>query len=336
VSSIRAIAVDWSGARDPRRTMWLAEAVQGRIVRLESGRRQGELVDHLLQEAKSDPRLVVGLDFAFSLPSWYLEALGIPSAPALWSLVAREALTERMARQGLAQWLANPEPPFWGRAGKAAAGLTPEREFRRTDLDIRRLGFPAQSVFKLVGAGHVGTGSLRGMPALDRLRRGGFAVWPFDESRLPLVVEIYPRALMEAVTKSSEVERRRHLSLRRITGEEADAAAASEHAFDALVSALAMDEHVQEFLTLERAPEDELEGRIWTPRPGADGALPRAELVRRLAEVSHRSWMRQAHRDKGIPFEDLIPDVTEHDLERAEDTVRELERLGVVSFRPES
>ena len=91
-----------------------------------------------------------------------------------------------------------------------------------------------------------------------------------------------------------------------------------------------MDGHVQEFVNLEPAREDELEGRIWTPRPSC------AELVRRLAEVWHQSWMRQAHRDKGIPLEELTPGVTEHDLERAEDTVRELKRLGLVRFRAES
>lgn len=55
--------------------------------------------------------------------------------------------------------------------------------------------------------------------------------------------------------------------------------------------------------------------------------LTREHLVARLAEVSHETYMRQARRDKGLT--DLDPEVTEHDRERAEDTVRELERLGV-------
>lgn len=57
--------------------------------------------------------------------------------------------------------------------------------------------------------------------------------------------------------------------------------------------------------------------------------ISRDELVERLAEVSHRSWMRQKHRDQGVPVEQLTPEVSEHDRERAEDTVAELERLGV-------
>lgn len=59
--------------------------------------------------------------------------------------------------------------------------------------------------------------------------------------------------------------------------------------------------------------------------------LTRAELVERLAEVSHRTWMRQKAEDapelaaKGLPAE-----VTDHDRQRAEDTVAELERLEVL------
>jgi hypothetical protein len=57
--------------------------------------------------------------------------------------------------------------------------------------------------------------------------------------------------------------------------------------------------------------------------------LTREELVRRLAEVSHRSWITQKVRDYGAVESDLSTEVHEHDLERAEDTVEELERLGL-------
>jgi hypothetical protein len=55
--------------------------------------------------------------------------------------------------------------------------------------------------------------------------------------------------------------------------------------------------------------------------------VTREQPVERLAEVSHETYMRQAERDKG--FRDLDPNVHPHDRERAEDTVRELERLGI-------
>lgn len=57
--------------------------------------------------------------------------------------------------------------------------------------------------------------------------------------------------------------------------------------------------------------------------------IVRDELVRRLAAVSHETWMRQKHRDQGVPLDEIPSDVTDHDLERAEDTVTELEGLGI-------
>jgi hypothetical protein len=57
--------------------------------------------------------------------------------------------------------------------------------------------------------------------------------------------------------------------------------------------------------------------------------IARDDLVRHLAAVSHRTWKRQKHRDQGVPLEELPDAVTDHDLERAEDIVRELEALGL-------
>ena len=58
--------------------------------------------------------------------------------------------------------------------------------------------------------------------------------------------------------------------------------------------------------------------------------MTREELVERLAEVSHATWMRQKSRDQGVSFDELPPAVTAHDRERAEDTVAELERLALL------
>jgi hypothetical protein len=57
--------------------------------------------------------------------------------------------------------------------------------------------------------------------------------------------------------------------------------------------------------------------------------VSRAELVARLAEVSHLTYVRQKNRDHGVSLDQLSLQVTDHDRERAEDTVAELERLGV-------
>ena len=105
---MRLFAVDWSGARvAAQRRIWLAEVRGGALVRLEDGRSREQLGDFLLAEAERDPRLVVGLDFAFSLPSWFLAERGVRGAPELWGCIEREG--ERL--------LAECRPPFWGRPG---------------------------------------------------------------------------------------------------------------------------------------------------------------------------------------------------------------------------
>lgn len=59
--------------------------------------------------------------------------------------------------------------------------------------------------------------------------------------------------------------------------------------------------------------------------------LTRDELVASLARVSHETWMRQKERDLRRDLEELPSktEVADYDLERARDTVAELERLGI-------
>ena len=58
--------------------------------------------------------------------------------------------------------------------------------------------------------------------------------------------------------------------------------------------------------------------------------ITRAQLVERLAEVSHQTWMRQKKEQNPPPPADPDdPTVTRHDRERAEDVVGELERMGL-------
>jgi hypothetical protein len=232
-------------------------------VRLEGGRTRRELVELLIAEAARDPNLVVGLDFAFSLPEWYLRERGLTPS-ALWAALAAESLTPAMQRVGLARWMGAPEPPFWS-TGEQHALLRPDQEFRRTEEEVRALGSRPKSVFQLVGAGQVGRGSLYGMQALHRLAAAGFRVWPFEPAGLPLAVEIFPRLLTGPVRKSSAAERERYLADLPMTPEYRRLAGASEDAFDAAVSALAMSAAAEELAALPDEPEYALEGKIWHP-----------------------------------------------------------------------
>ncbi len=242
--------------------MWLAESRGRKLVRLECGFTREEVVFELIACARRDPSLVVGLDFAFSFPSWFFEEEGVTNVRELWALVARNGES----------WLASCPRPFWGKPmfprPTYAENCSP---WRATESDrIPVAGIRPKSIFQIGGAGTVGTGSLRGMPYLAKLQDAGFAIWPFDRARLPMIVEIYPRYLTGAVDKSSHLARSMYLQARHAHETRAiiDLASSSEDAFDAAVSAASMQRFARDFSRLSRTPRtarDRREGRIWTP-----------------------------------------------------------------------
>jgi hypothetical protein len=258
---LRIVAVDWSGARDgAQRKIWLAEATGSTLVRLECGRNRIELADHLIALATQDPELIVGLDFAFSFPEWFVRDRGLSSGHELW----------RAALDHGEEWLSTSPFPFWGRPRCRRPANIPE-EFRRTDRQVPAVsGIRPKSVFQIGGAGAVGTGSIRGMALLHRLSRNGFAIWPFDRPVRPLLIEIYPRVLTGPVNKSSQTGRRRYLRTHypHVRPDLLEKADASEDAFDAAVSALVMAAQRGNLLALQAADDEveRLEGRIWLPR----------------------------------------------------------------------
>jgi hypothetical protein len=293
------MAIDWSGRSGPdqRRFLWLAEAVDGELVRLEGGRTRAELIELLIAEADRDPDLIVGVDFAFSLPAWYLQQRQL-TPRRLWALLADEALTPTMRQLGLTRWMNRPELPFWI-TGEAHARVGPGQSLRRTEQEVRVPGVQPKSVFQLVGAGQVGRGSLYGMGALHRLASAGFRIWPFEASGLPLVVEIFPRVLTGPVRKNSPSERERYLGTVPMRPDLGRSAAGSEDAFDAAVSALVMAARVEELRTLPDAPGYELEGKIWQPSDalalGTGGRLPQGaygELATAVAAVIREAAAR--------------------------------------------
>jgi hypothetical protein len=291
----RVVGVDWSGDKGPgqRRKIWAGvwTASTGRVT-LEGGRTREELIAWLIEMSKETPRMVVGFDFTFSYPAWFLKELGIGSAPEFWRLVA-DGQGEKWLHRDCA------DVRFWGIPGSQRHGKKPlefcgeyaYRMLRRVEtglkvraemtdpLQIAKIaGIAPKSVFQIGGAGAVGTASLRGMPGLIVLRDAGFRIWPYDEpdvKRAPTVVEIYTRLMTGAVNKSSEVARTAYLAKKRkesamyagLSRLVMAKARASEDAFDALVTAMVMTEHRGEFAGL-RKTEDEvflMEGHTWVP-----------------------------------------------------------------------
>jgi len=252
------VAVDWSGAKDGAATkIWTAVVRDGRLAALENGRDREQVCRFLLDLAAKDPETAVGLDFAFSLPAWFLLERGLAWAPDLWEL----------ARDEGESWLAGCAPPFWGR-GRTRRPILPAH-YRWTDRRIKVGGISPKSVFQIGGAGAVGTGSVRGWPCLKALREGGFKVWPFDAAALPVAFEMYPRLLTGPVVKSSAQARAAYLGRRLplLPPEHLAKATGSEDAFDAAVAAMAMYAFREELRALPPVTDKLLlmEGVIWEP-----------------------------------------------------------------------
>jgi hypothetical protein len=281
----RIVAVDWSGRvdeRGQRRHIWAgvwSKDTAGRArVKLESDRTRAELVERLIEMARETPAMVVGVDFCFSYPAWFVRERGMRSAPEFWKVVLQHG----------EHWLSREcdDVRFWGKPRKKppefCGGNGATRMLRLADwecklpsfIEDRReaekvKGIAPKSPFQIGGAGAVGTGTLRGIPFLPQLRKAGFSIWPFDAPRLPMLVEIYPRLLTGPVRKSVREERVRYLrdrALRTVLTKDAlGQAAESEDAFDAAVSAVRMGERRAEFAKLTRLTSGvrPLEGKVW-------------------------------------------------------------------------
>ncbi|HEV8122661.1 MAG TPA: hypothetical protein VGP80_00285 [Gemmatimonadales bacterium] len=253
------IAVDWSGAaQGVRSKLWLSEVRGSTMTRLECGRDREELTEHLIELKRANPYFVVGLDFAFSFPQWFLETHGLTSAAQLWSL----------ARFKVEEWLRDCPFPFWGKNNTRKP--PDDKHFRWTESTVDAIGgVRPKSVFQVGGAGTVGTGTLRGLPHLKQLQEEGFSIWPFDEPSWPLVVEIYPRLLEGPVRKSNANERALYLEGLdpSIPAELVAKAIQSEDAFDAAISAMAIANEWYSLTKLTRTtdPVLQLEGLIWYP-----------------------------------------------------------------------
>ncbi len=300
----RVVAVDWSGDKGPgqRKKLWAgvwtagAGAGDAGRVRLEGGRTREELIGWLVELARETPRMVVGVDCCFSFPAWFLEEHGCATVFEFWEKVAAGKGEEWLHREC-------GDGRFWGVAGSARTGKRPEefcgeglrRMMRSTDFEnkiavraeggdaeraAKMFGITPKSPFQIGGSGSVGTGSLRAMPWLMKLREAGFRVWPFESSFLgkdrarPLLVEMYTRLLTGPVKKSNTVARLAYLRAKKSDAAYAglsrgvlEKAQGSEDAFDALVCCVEMVRRRSEFAGL-RATRDavlRLEGETWRP-----------------------------------------------------------------------
>ena len=201
-TGVSVVAVDWSGRRtgetppplDGRSRRRRAPAPRGRAHPRAAGRR-ARRPRRPRRPGRRRLRLLL-----LAPPLVPRRARATADAADLWAAAAVDG--ER--------WLRECPPPFWGSTGRprpgrpGAASAGPRRRIAAVG------GIRPKSTFQIGGAGSVGTGSVRGFPALARLRAGGFTIWPFDVAATPPVaVEIYPRALTGPVVKRDLAARRR-------------------------------------------------------------------------------------------------------------------------------
>ena len=267
---VTCIAVDWSGSEGEEAQLahiWLAVAESDSLIRLKNGLTRDEAIAMLVKEIESGDEVVIGFDFAFSFPQWYLLHRKLCCVHELWDLAEREG----------EEWLSGLRWPFWGRPGpyqKRPGNLKDLFQFRQTDRDHR--SSRPKSVFQVYGSGAVGTGTVRGLPALARLQDAGAAIWPFDvpEPGRPSVIEIYPRLFYgrEVINNGSvggRDSRKSYLETHYAHLERhwRDSMIGSADAFDAGVSALVMSAYAGDLRRLEQASQapKSFEGEIWFP-----------------------------------------------------------------------
>ena len=221
--------------------------------------------------------VLAGLAYCFSAPRWFVDQLG-SSVTALWAWAYEVAggddrdkiatdLPEKFRYVSKGEDLRKP--------GEATAAYFRETE-RRVATD---LGVNPASIFEIGGAGSVGALALKGMPMLADLRKKGGAIWPMDDPQLGeglTCVEIFPRAVWTSVypsespqSKKNVMRRWNFIADRRdqgvvITDEQAVELAGDERAFDALLTAWAL----QQYGGATKWVADDVakaEGRIWHP-----------------------------------------------------------------------
>ena len=178
------------------------------------------LLAEILEPLLAEGRVLLGFDFPFGYPRGLADRLGLGAQGLLWRRVwtrladtlvdGTDNANNRFAlAAGLNAALSRGPGPFWGcppsKAGpyltskRPAAGPNALAERRTVEIRVPR----AQSVWKLLGVGCVGSQALTGIPRVWQLRcdaRFAFrsAIWPFetglgDDPRADLVLaEIYP------------------------------------------------------------------------------------------------------------------------------------------------
>ena len=224
------LMVDWSAANAPNRgkdSIWLGLTVRGRhglrLTHLENPATRANATERIIQLAAMNlhrgRRILIGFDFPFGFPAGTARALGKRGLP--WRNLWQE-LDDRLVdhddnrnnrfdvAEGLNAALTGEPFPFWGLSREEVRPFLVRRNRRphgEGDLAERRLcdiRIPStQPVWKLAGAGSVGSQVITGIPRVWQIRRDpriafDCLIWPFetglqcDDRAAIMLAEVYP------------------------------------------------------------------------------------------------------------------------------------------------
>lgn len=211
----RYLMADWSASNTPKRgkdSIWIGTAAAEGDVTLTNPATRAEAYGLILNEVREAEarghRLLLGFDFAFGYPSGTAERFG--GWQGLWAAIAElednpDNSNNRFELAARLNSHFEGDGPFWcyphqhhGRypglpfhCPKEAYGRSLPPRKRRAE----EAAPGAQEVWKLTGAGAVGSQALTGIAMLERLRRETSAkIWPFEtlgEAQIT-VAEIFP------------------------------------------------------------------------------------------------------------------------------------------------
>lgn len=207
----RIAVVDWSASASPKTgsdSIWIA-VLEGGSCTLSNPRTRRVALRAMAALVKPGLRTFLGVDFSIGFPAGTAEVVGLTGVPwaELWSYLDATIIDDEQNRNNrfdvarrlndsIAESLQTPDQlagPFWGcPLSKATGSLTttkPSRaqgwpsEWRIVEQQLRSEGHQPFSCWQLLGAGAVGSQSLVGIAALERLRQvigRQMSVWPFD------------------------------------------------------------------------------------------------------------------------------------------------------------
>lgn len=209
------VAVDWSASNKPtsgKDSIWSCVADErAKPLRTTNHRtrRAAEawLLHYLTVAVHAGRRVLVGLDFPYGYPAGFAAALELQGEPwrAVWIYLEGQIVDDghnvsnRFEVAARINQQLGRHAPFWGRPDNLMLPSLPFRkevlyrtaelgglsEWRQAEQELQRLKTRPQSVWKLAGAGAVGSQSLVGIPIVARLRdhealRDVSRVWPFE------------------------------------------------------------------------------------------------------------------------------------------------------------